>query len=141
MMRFWALIFIQVLAAGALAQRSPCDQCFHLDPDKFYLKLHSAKISLLIDTRPEEEFSKERIPGSVHAFSRDKLLEITDSLNRQHPIFLYCENDQRSRIACAVLNDRGFRKVYNLEGGLVAWRLTSYAMDRKRIKKKSRPQL
>jgi rhodanese-related sulfurtransferase len=118
------------------AQNFSGDSCRSLEVEEFYIVLNSSVVPLIIDTRIAGEFAKYRIPGAVLAESRSELNRTTDSLDRDRPIFLYCEYDERSQEACRILTERGFRNVYNLEGGLIAWRRAGYELDRKRIRRK-----
>ena len=111
------------------------DSCKHMTPEEFYLGINSSVLPLLIDVRTGEEFSRERIPGALNVETRAGLELMADSLDPDRPLFLYCENDQRSPVACHVLCDRSFRNVYNLKGGLVEWRKSTFELDRKKIRK------
>jgi len=120
------------------AQDVTLDSCRHLDAVDFYIRLHSCEYPLLIDVRTFEEFRRERIPGAILVESRAGLEKMADSLDREQPLFLYCEDDHRSRVACKILAGRGFRDVSNLRGGLASWKAFRYELDRKKIKKDKR---
>jgi rhodanese-related sulfurtransferase len=67
-------------------------------------------------------------------------LEImSDTLPKYYALFLYCTDDYRSSRACEICYDLGYRKVYNLKGGLIAWRREGYPLEKKRIRKKDMP--
>lgn len=42
--------------------------------------------------------------------------------NKDAKIVVYCKSGRMSQIAAAALDRRGYRSVYNLEGGMEAWR-------------------
>ncbi len=111
--------------------------CRNLNADEFYIRMHSSQNPLLIDTRTAREFRKERIPGAILAGSVSDLEKMADSLDLDQPIFLYCEKDNRSPVACSLLCEKGFRNVYNLREGLIAWRKTSYPMERRKSRIKN----
>ena len=50
------------------------------------------------------------------------LMERTPELERDRPLVLYCRSGARSGFATAALVDLGFTNVWNLTGGLLAWR-------------------
>lgn len=118
------------------AQENQPDSCIILSADEFYLQLNDAGYPLLLDTRSRREFRKERIKGSVLAENREKLDHICDTLDLDREIFIYCEHDYRSLKACEILMGKGFRKVYNLRGGLISWKLASYEVEKRRFRKK-----
>jgi rhodanese-related sulfurtransferase len=122
--------------AGISAQVAQADTCISLSADNFYLQLYDAGYPLLLDTRSRREFRKERIKGSVLAENRGKLDHICDTLDLDREIFIYCKHDYRSLEACEILMGKGFRKVYCLSGGLISWKLASYDVETKILRKK-----
>ena len=135
MFRATHIVLMIFLSAFVQAQETGIP-CRHLNVEEFYLKLHSYSNAILIDTRTFDEFKKDRIPGAILAESREKLLKLTDSLDFDQPLFLYCEFDERSYVGCDILSKLGFRYVYNLKGGLREWRLSPYELDKKKIREK-----
>lgn len=76
----------------------------------------------LFDVRPESEGDIARI--AVGKTLNDDTVELIKSLDKNTPIAFYCHHGMRSRgVAQSVLQE-GFRKVYNLKGGIDAWSLT-----------------
>lgn len=74
----------------------------------------------LIDVREEWEHELVHLPG-------DTLIPL-GTLGRAHtqldpaaPLVLYCHHGMRSLSAAQFLVERGFREVWNLEGGIDAW--------------------
>jgi rhodanese-related sulfurtransferase len=132
------IIFLAVSSIQVRAQEVAGDSCRHLEVEDFYIRMHSCLYPLVLDTRSYREFRRERLPGAILMESRAELEKMADSLDRDQPLFLYCENDNRSLVACRMLWGMGFRNVYDLKGGLDAWKLTSYSLDRERIRKKPR---
>jgi rhodanese-related sulfurtransferase len=43
------------------------------------------------------------------------------NLKKRKPIAVYCKSGNRSGQAFAILQEMGFRKIYDLEGGITAW--------------------
>jgi monothiol glutaredoxin len=78
----------------------------------------------LFDVRPESEGDIARI--ALGRSLDDAGAEYLRSLPRTQPIAFYCHHGMRSRgVAQSVLQE-GFKKVYNLKGGIDAW---SQAID------------
>jgi monothiol glutaredoxin len=76
---------------------------------------------LLFDVRPQSEGDIARI--AVGKTLDDESAEYLKSLPKTTPIAFYCHHGMRSRgVAQSVVHD-GFRKVYNLKGGIDAWSL------------------
>ena len=93
-----------------------------LEPYDFHLQYLMTDSSILIDVREPFEFKRNRIRGSVNIPASGNLDKVADTLNKETPLFIYCTSGFRSSNAAVKLYDKGFRKLYNLEGGIVAWR-------------------
>jgi monothiol glutaredoxin len=75
----------------------------------------------LFDVRPESEGNIARIAAGRTL--NDETVEHLQSLDKSTPIAFYCHHGMRSRgVAQSVLQE-GFKKVYNLKGGIDAWSL------------------
>jgi len=44
-------------------------------------------------------------------------------LPRDQPVYLYCNTGYRSKRAAEILSENGYKKVYNLEHGIMQWNL------------------
>lgn len=107
-----------------------------LDPYYFHLEYLKDDSSLMIDVRMPFEFRGKRIRDAVNIPSSREMESFTDTLSRDYSLFVYCYDDYRSRRAAEMFYDRGFRKVYNLEGGIVAWRKDGMPTVRGKVKRK-----
>jgi adenylyltransferase/sulfurtransferase len=74
----------------------------------------------LIDVREPFEYEISRIPGSK-LIPLGELLGRLSELDSADEIVLQCKSGARSAKALHLLQDAGFRKLYNLEGGINAW--------------------
>ncbi len=80
-----------------------------------------AKIKL-VDVRQPEEFTGElgHIDGA-ELLVLDQLSEKFQKLNPAEDIVLICKSGGRSAKAASFLSDQGFKKVFNMKGGMLAW--------------------
>jgi monothiol glutaredoxin len=76
---------------------------------------------VLFDVRPDEERSVAKIDLAKPLDSAGQ--EYLFSLEPNVPIALHCHHGARSQQAALQLLQEGFRKVYNLRGGIDAWSL------------------
>jgi adenylyltransferase/sulfurtransferase len=74
----------------------------------------------LIDVREPFEYEIARIEGA-RLIPLGEITERLDELKREQPIVLHCHSGKRSAQAARLLLQRGFTRVYNLEGGIDAW--------------------
>jgi len=107
-----------------------------LDPYYFHLKYITDSNSILIDVREFFEYRHARIKDAVHVPTSGKFDFTADTLDKNKSLFLYCYNDYRSRMAAEFFIEKGFRYVYNLEGGIIQWRKDKMPVDRKRVRRK-----
>jgi rhodanese-related sulfurtransferase len=42
-------------------------------------------------------------------------------MDKNIPVFVYCRSGGRSGKAAKKMKEKGFKSVYNLEGGIIAW--------------------
>lgn len=77
---------------------------------------------VLVDVRTAEEFDEGHLPGAlnINVNSEDFIGEIS-SIRKNKNVLLYCRSGKRSARAAAILDSIGYKKVYNLEGGYIAW--------------------
>lgn len=76
--------------------------------------------ALVVDVRTPSEFASGHIPSAVNV-PLDQLQTAAASWGKDQPIVVYCATGARSANAAAYLAGQGFRKVYNLEKGIVTW--------------------
>ncbi|MEO6830886.1 MAG: rhodanese-like domain-containing protein [Chitinophagaceae bacterium] len=75
---------------------------------------------LLVDVREEWEHSHSNIGGMLLPLG--ELMHRKEEIPQNIPVVLYCEKGIRSVIASQRLEPIGFQNLYNLKGGMKAWR-------------------
>ena len=91
-----------------------------LDPQSLQELLRSPRPPQLIDVRSAAEFARGTIAGARH-IELAALPGATAELEPGATLVLICMSGARSAQACGFLAQRGFGKLYNLNGGLGAW--------------------
>ena len=77
---------------------------------------------IIVDVRTPEEYAEGHIGGSLLIdFYADDFEEKIGQLDREGEYLVYCRSGNRSSQALSVMEDFGFREVYNLLGGIKAW--------------------
>ncbi len=74
----------------------------------------------LIDVRDPWEFDLCRIEGSTN-IPMAEIPGAIDTLDRQKDTIVICHHGMRSLQVAEYLEDAGFEKVTNLDGGIAAW--------------------
>ena len=85
---------------------------------------------LLIDVRVPQEFDQGYIEGSRNVPFID-LMEGRHALPKDKPLLLICSIGGRSFAAVQLLQEKGYTQVYNLDGGIQAWRRASLPLKTK----------
>lgn len=120
----WILVTVFVLLLGALIfteMRRGALGYKSLTPSDA-VRLMNSENAVLLDVRDESEFRSGHILNAKHvpvALLESKLNEL--DVDRERPLIVYCRTGQRSAKAGFTLNKQGFKKVYNLGGGILAW--------------------
>lgn len=86
------------------------------------------KGAFILDARTEEEFDLGAIDGAVnipHTLIRSRLSEIP----KDRPIIVYCAMGVRGYLSERMLEQHGYKEVYNLTGGYKTWHVVDNELD------------
>ncbi len=117
------------LTYGTEAQTKRMGSFSNVDAFEFHMELQKFGNAVLIDVRTKQEFKTERIPHSILADEKKVLMSMIDTLDREQPLFVYCDEGTRSFTACMILADNGFKNIYNLEKGLIEWKKQGFTVE------------
>lgn len=93
-----------------------------LQPAAFDQKIKTTPDVVIIDVRTPEEFSSGFIANAVNINYNDELFETEIAkLDTNKTYLLYCLSGKRSASAARYMQKNGFKNVFNLEGGILAW--------------------
>ena len=109
-----------------------------LEPYDFHLQYLREDPALLIDVREFFEFRGKRIKDAVNIPSSGNIEFSADTIDKNIALFLYCSTDYRSKRAAEFFYDKGFRKLYNLDGGIVAWKRDGFPIEKVKVKRKKK---
>ena len=83
----------------------------------------------IIDVRPRVIFNVVRIRGSI-PMPMDEPVELTlASLELSRDIYVYAETDEQTAVAANQLRELGYQNIYELIGGLKAWKKAKYPIE------------
>lgn len=77
---------------------------------------------LIIDVRRFNEYKESKIPNAINIPVEELEWEVED-LNKykDKPILVYCKAGHKSSLACNILEEEGFSKLYNLGTGMLGY--------------------
>jgi len=77
---------------------------------------------ILIDVRTPGEYASGHVENSVNIdFRASNFKELIGELDKNQDVYVYCKVGGRSGSAARMMEDMGFKKVYDLKGGIIAW--------------------
>jgi rhodanese-related sulfurtransferase len=106
-----------------------------LGPADFQRTFKNDDKALLIDVREFFEYKKSRIDNALNIPSSANLDISADTLNKEYSLFLYCTSGFRSKRVARQFYDKGFLKLFSLDGGINAWKKEGLPVNRKKIRK------
>jgi rhodanese-related sulfurtransferase len=85
----------------------------------------------VLDLREQQAFQEGHISGARH-FDPAQLAAASDLLKRykERPLIVYCDRGTTAAATVRALTQQGFTKVFNLRGGLSAWRAENLPLAR-----------
>jgi len=85
-------------------------------------KVYRAAGHPMIDVRTPEEFAQGHIEGAqnINLFDAN-FIDQFKVYDKEKPLLLYCRSGNRSGRAAKLLDSLGFQKLYDLQGGFLAW--------------------
>ncbi|MGI8313677.1 rhodanese-like domain-containing protein [Halobacillus mangrovi] len=97
-------------------------------PAKGVQSITSQEAKKLMDEK-NVQFIDVRTPGEFRANHRKPFKNIplsdlrkrSDEINREHSVVLVCQSGMRSSKAAKLLKKQGYKKLYNVKGGMGAW--------------------
>jgi rhodanese-related sulfurtransferase len=111
-------LFVLLLLMGCSEKKGEMS----LAPDDFNTMYKNTSNAILLDVRTEEEVKQGALPNAQNIVYDDSFSDKLGGLSKESPIFVYCAAGKRSAKAAEILKEKGFKEVYQLKGGLNAWR-------------------
>jgi thioredoxin 1 len=130
------LVLCLVFITGIISAQSSVPMKYKsLEPYDFHMAYLRADSALMIDVREHFEFRGKKIRDAINIPSSDNLEYAADTIDKNYSLFFYCTTDWRSKRVAEYFYDHGFRKVYSLDGGIVAWKKDGFPVTKHNKKK------
>lgn len=84
---------------------------------------------VILDVRSQEEVERGKIDGSIH-LPMDEIVSKVNSVipDKNSKVIIYCLSGSRSFIAAEFLENLGYKNVFDMANGLLAWRAKGYPL-------------
>lgn len=121
-MKFRLLSFLLISFLMFSCNGQPSKKIENSTPEAFAKKIKETPNAQILDVRTPEEFASEHIENAVNVnWLADDFVANTAQFDKSKPVFVYCKSGGRSAKAAEKLNELGFEKIYQLEGGILKW--------------------
>ena len=130
------ILFILIMSASSVAQVPDSLKYRSLPPAEFLAAYQKAEKGILIDVREFFEYRKSRINNAINIPSSGHLESAADTIGKNNSLFFYCTSGFRSKRVAKFFYEKGFTKLYSLDGGIMLWRKEGFPIIRKKLKKK-----
>ena len=86
-----------------------------ISAEKAKIRLAQTKNAVMLDVRTKEEYDEGHVPGSI-LIPYDQIAQLAPVVlrDRNAEIYVGCKSGFRSNIACRVLDEIGYTKIYNV---------------------------
>jgi rhodanese-related sulfurtransferase len=119
----FALFLVPSLVSCNGQQKKSTDEASVVEVVKTEVFEKTASDVQLIDVRTPGEYKEGYIKNAVNInFYDDDFVEQMSKLNKDEAVYIYCRSGGRSGNAASKLEKAGFKKVYDLNGGMTQWR-------------------
>lgn len=117
-------LLIIALIMGACSQNQ---QAKDLDAKAFKELVAQTPNAIIVDVRTDGEVAHGVIENAIQIdFNEPNFAPNLDKLDKNKPAFVYCASGGRSGSASKIMVEKGFKQVYNLNGGINAWYAEGY---------------
>jgi len=85
---------------------------------------------IIIDVRTPEEYRTEHIKGAINIdYYSEAFKTKIANLDKTKTYLIYCRTGHRSGITLKMMQELGFRRVYNMIGGIIQWKEEGYPTE------------
>jgi thioredoxin 1 len=100
-----------------------------LNSKEFKAKIATPGVQL-VDIRTPQEFGLGYIAGAQNIdFYDPGFVQNISKLNKAKPLAIYCKSGGRTKDAMKMLAKEGFKNIYSLGGGLLAWEKDGFTLQ------------
>lgn len=119
---FGTLLFITTSCKPKLAPNADNSIPTEVNSTQLNQMLTDGQDMVLLDVRTPEEIAEGKIKGALEIdYFDDNMSTELDKLDKDKHYLVYCKSGGRSAKTIAIMQEKGFKKCTNLEGGYTEW--------------------
>ena len=94
-----------------------------INQEEWREKIADDQDAVILDVRTEQEVEEGYIPGAkvIDIYKGQEFLDELEKLDKDKNYYVYCRSGNRSRQACAIMDQKGFNSTHNLIEGFSGW--------------------
>ena len=94
-------------------------QLNNLEPEVFVETYPKKPGAVCIDVRTKEEYQCGHLPEALHLdYLSPRLADLLEALQADKEYYVYCRTGRRSLRVCTLMQNMGFKQVYNCDNGI-----------------------
>ncbi len=115
-------LYLLLLIAFSSCKEAESSKITVITPEEMQSFLEADNVQL-IDVRTQDEYNKGHIKGAQNInFFSPTFFDDISKLDKEKPVYLYCNSGKRSAKCAEKMIEIGFVKIYDLEGGFSKWK-------------------
>lgn len=101
-----------------------------IDTRDVYKKIQAKEDFVLLDVRTPDEYSRQRIANSIN-LPVDQVQSQIETVvpDKNKTVYVYCLSGSRSIAAVSIMKQLGYKNVYDMISGLMAWRVYKLPLE------------
>lgn len=124
-------IFICTMAISSSSCQNSSNTIQTLKIEEYQKKLEEKSNIQLVDVRTGDEYKEGHLKGASNVDWNGNAFDAgIKSLDKSKPTFVYCLAGGRSASAAARLEKLGFKEIYNMDGGIMAWKKANKPLEK-----------
>lgn len=126
---YFSVVMLALLLVSAIP--SQAQSGFRsIDAASFHRQLDAEPSAIILDVRTADEYNEGHIPGAIHIdVLQSDFQTRVEQLDLTQPIYVYCHSGGRSARAASMIRNMDVIQIYNLRGGMMAWRANSFPVE------------
>ena len=130
MKRYYLLISLLLTCVFHSCKQTPKAQSLKLISTDEMIELMDTEEIQLVDVRTPSEYNEGHVPDAQNInFYDENFDQQIETLDKSKPIIVYCKSGGRSAKCASKLVEKGFEKIYDLEGGFSQWKFKGLTIE------------
>lgn len=118
-MKYLSLVIL-ILFTASCKEKAKYSNITMIDSEEMKTVLKN-KEAQLVDVRTVKEFNENYIEGAENIVFDEDFDQKLEGLQKDKPVIVYCRSGRRSAKCADILAKKGFKKIYDLKGGITQW--------------------